>query len=94
MFHWTDRRIAGHICMCYIAFALQNWVLSRVNGKKQLVTEKDLRDVLDKMQLSLLKSGEREMYVRSSPRKKPKAILNALGIKEVQPLTAKENLEF
>ncbi len=94
MFHWTDSRIEGHICMCYIAFALQNWVLSRVNAKKQLISEKELRDVLDKMQLSLLKSGDKEMYVRSSPREKQKAILNALGIKEIQPLTAKENLEL
>ena len=26
MFHWTDRRIEGHICLCYMAFALQNYV--------------------------------------------------------------------
>ena len=94
MFHWTDNRIKGHICMCYIAFALQNWVLRKVNRKNMVITEKGLREMLDKMQLSLLKSGEKEMYVRSSPHQKQNAVLNALGIKELQPLIAKENLQL
>ncbi|MCP9769327.1 hypothetical protein EGI22_15555 [Lacihabitans sp. LS3-19] len=32
MFHWTDQRIEGHICLCYIAFAIQNFVTQ--NGVK------------------------------------------------------------
>ena len=32
MFHWTDKRIEGHICLCYMAFALQNYVLQKYSS--------------------------------------------------------------
>lgn len=86
MFHWTDKRIEGHICMCYIAFTLQNWVLKKINKKKQIMSEKTLRETLDKMQLSHLKSGEDEFYIRSTPYNNQNLMLANLGIKELQPL--------
>jgi transposase len=93
MFHWTDRRIEGHICMCYIAFALQNWVLKKVNKTKNIITEKTLRNTLDKMQVSHIKTPDNEFYIRSNPQPNQMSILNALGLKELQPLISKDNLK-
>ena len=67
MFHWTDKRIEGHICLCYIAFALQNCVLQKANKTKSVFTETSLRKTLDKMQVSLMKHNTQEIYVRSAP---------------------------
>jgi transposase len=62
MFHWTDNRIEGHICLCYIAFALQNYVLQKVNKSKPVFTEPSLRKTLDKMQVSLIKHNSQTIY--------------------------------
>lgn len=67
MFHWTDSRIEGHICLCYIAFALQNYVLQKANQTKPILTEASLRKTLDKMQVSLLKHNTEQVYIRSAP---------------------------
>lgn len=93
MFHWSDKRIEGHICMCYIAFTLQNWVLRKVNKNNKIITEKTLRSILDKMQVSQIKSEDNEFYIRSSPQTNQGAILNALGIKELPPLIPKDGLK-
>jgi transposase len=93
MFHWTYKHIEGHICMCYIAFTLQNWVLKRVNKNNKIITEKTLRSILDKMQVSQIKSDDNEFYIRSSPQTNQGAILNALGIKELPPLIARDCLK-
>ena len=34
MFHWTDKRIEGHICLCYIAYAMMNHVKKNCDQKK------------------------------------------------------------
>ncbi len=70
MFHWTDKRIEGHICLCYIAFALQNYVLQKANKTKSVFTETSLRKTLDKMQVSLMKHHTQEIYYVPHPRKR------------------------
>jgi transposase len=94
MFHWTDKRIEGHICLCYIAFALQNWVLKKVNKTKNILSEKSLRDILDKMQLSHIKNKENAFFITSTLQTNQMAMLNALGIKKLPAFIAEENLEF
>lgn len=38
MFHWTDKRIEGHLCLCYISFTLLNYTLLKLEkaGYKKL----------------------------------------------------------
>lgn len=94
MFHWTDRRIEGHICMCYIAFALQYWVLARAKGKNLALSEKTLRKTLDKMQISLVRSGKEEFYMRSGLNDDQKKLLKALGIRDLQAMIPKNSLQL
>lgn len=86
MFHWTDSRIEGHICLCYIAFALQNYVLQKVNKSSPLFTESSLRKTLDKMQVSLLKHNAETIYIRSAPGTNDTYLQQQLGIKQLMPV--------
>ncbi len=94
MFHWTDRRIEGHICLCYIAYTLQHFILQKASQLKTPLTENSLRQMLDAMQLSLLQHNENEIYIRSKPHEQEGALLQLLGIKPLLPLTAKDKLQL
>lgn len=94
MFHWTDARIEGHICMCYMAFALQNWVLQKVNKQKKRFTENTLRKCLDKMQLSLVKNGDKQFYIRSVSTLEQGSLQKAIGVKQLPPLIPKDGLSL
>ena len=94
MFHWTESRIEGHICMCYIAFTLQNWVLNTVNKSKTQLSENTLRKLLSKMQLSLLQNGKEMIYVRSKPQEKEVFVQQKLGIKPLRPMIPQNKLQI
>jgi len=92
MFHWTDKRIEGHICLCYIAFALQNYVPQKANKGKVIFTENSLRHTLNKMQVSLLKHNTTEVYLRSAPTENEASLQQKMGLKQLLPIISKDNL--
>jgi transposase len=65
MFHWTDKRIAGHICLCYIAYSLLNHLQLRLMKKGTPMSENQIRKSLTRMQVSLVKQSENYFYLRS-----------------------------
>ncbi|MCB0541624.1 MAG: transposase, partial [Bacteroidetes bacterium] len=78
MFHWTDKRIKGHICLCYIAYTLLNYTLQRTNKSGLKLTENTLRTTLNKMQVSLLQHNKEQIYVRSRPTENEIALQRAI----------------
>lgn len=94
MFHWTDKRIEGHICLCYIAFALQNFVLQNVNKTAPVITENMLRRTLDKMQVSLLKHNNQKVYIRSAPSEYEAKLQKGMGVKALLPLIAEDKISL
>ncbi len=94
MFHWTDKRIRGHICLCYMAFCLQNSVLQKVNKTKVKVTEASLRKALDSMQLSLLSTSSGNVYIKSAPTDSEATILSGMGIKPFLPMIKPPDLKL
>jgi transposase len=92
MFHWTDTRIEGHVCLCYIAFTLQNAILQKAKARKNPLSENQLRSLLDKMQVSLIRHNDREFYLRSKPAAGESALLNLMGIKPWLPVIGKADL--
>lgn len=94
MFHWTDKRIRGHICLCYMAFCLQNCVLQKVNKTKVKITEASLRKTLDSMQLSLLNTENGNVYIRSAPIESETTILAGMGIKPLLPMIKPPDLKI
>lgn len=94
MFHWTDTRIQGHVCLCYMAFTLQNFILQKVNEDKKHITEGTLRATLDKMQVSLIQNQDQNSYLRSMPTDLEKLIQNKLGLKPLLPIQAQQTFTF
>lgn len=94
MFHWTDIRIEGHICLCYIAFALQNYILQKINTDKNQLSDKTLRQTLDKMQVSLIENQGEKSYLRSMPTAMEAIIQNKLGIKPLMPIQSQKSFKF
>jgi transposase len=90
MFHWTNKRIEGHICLCYIAFALQNYVLQKVNKTKPVFTETSLRKTLNSMQVSLLKHNTENVYVRSAPAENEVYLQQQMGLKPLLPVISEK----
>jgi len=93
MYHWTDKRIEGHICLCYIAYTLLNYVLLTANQKQQMVTENSLRKLLDNMQVSLLQHNQQQVYIRSKPQDKEVPLQQKLGLKPLLPILPKSQIE-
>lgn len=83
MFHWTDKRILGHLTLCYIAYAMVNHLRVRLLKYNIEITENRLRDLLDKMQISLIQTETARFYLRSKMPDEIKNILNKLGLKQL-----------
>lgn len=88
MFHWTDERIKGHFCMCYISFVLLNY-LQQILKKNDLdYSENDIRRILDKMQITHLKQFKQNYYIRSRLDENAKMLLKMLEIKPLPDMMA------
>jgi transposase len=92
VFHWTDKRIEGHICLCYIAFTLQHWVLHKLKDFPISMTEEILRDMLDRMQLSRMQHNGQKVYLRSSPQPHELKMQQLLGLKQLPPILPQRQL--
>ena len=92
IFHWTNRRIEGHICLCYIAYTLQHWVLKKLSNFPIHVTENILRKILDSMQVSLIQHNDKKIYLRSAQQPYEAKLQQALGLKSLPPIIAKDSL--
>ena len=62
VYHWTDKRIEGHIAMCFMAYTFLNSIRLSTS-----LTEKEVVRALDKMQLSEVKEKNKSesIYLRS-----------------------------
>lgn len=78
IFHWTDKRIRGHIAMCFIAFTFLNH-LRNTTG----LQHKELVRAMDKMQLSHIedcKAGN-TIYLRSAITSGQQTLIDTLKLK-------------
>ncbi len=92
MFHWTDKRIEGHICLCYIAYTLLNWVLQKLESFPIAITESILRQMLDKMQVGLIQHNDKKIYLRSAQQPHEAKLQQTLGLKTLPPIMPQQQL--
>lgn len=81
MFHWTDERIRGHFCMCYLSFALLRFLQQLLKKNNLNLSEKELRELFEKMQLTHLQQFKQDYYVRAPLEKEVQTLLKILKIK-------------
>ena len=92
MFHWTDKRIEGHICLCYIAYALLNHVQQKLLKTNIRRSEKQLRKTLDQMQVSKIKNKNEVFYLRSANKDDVDLIINRTGLRKLNNITPEAQL--
>ena len=83
MYHWTDTRISGHICICFISYYVLRYLQRKLEIKSVHITEKELRSLLKEVEVSYVESGNKRYYLSSQNTKKISEILKALKIKEL-----------
>ncbi len=78
MFHWTDKRIRGHIAMCFIAFTFIN----RLRNITQL-QYKDIVKAIDRMQVSEIRDDKTKstLYLRSKIDNTQQIMIDKLKLK-------------
>jgi transposase len=80
MFHWTDKRIEGHLCLCYLSYTLLNYTLLKLKRAGVKTTETQLRKTLERMQVSLIEQNDKEYYLRSAVQPLETLIQQKLGL--------------
>lgn len=93
IFHWNDERIRGHICLCYIAYTLQNHLQLQLKSDNTLFSENKIRKLLDKMQVSLIRQGDEQFYLRASLDKEQEELIKLLKLKKLPNLFPKDDLD-
>ncbi|MDQ1266695.1 MAG: hypothetical protein QG635_1847 [Bacteroidota bacterium] len=83
MFHWTQKRIEGHLCLCYICFTLLNYLQQRLRSSGLKTSENKLRKTVRKMQLSLIEQNGERFYLRSRLDEAARMILKELNLREL-----------
>ena len=86
MFHWTEKRILGHLALCYISFTLLNFLQLKLKKQGNAQSENQIRRNLIKMQMSLVSQNDNEYYLRSKPTEGERQIMKALSISELPDL--------
>lgn len=92
MFHWTDQRIEGHICLCYIAYTIQTYISNQLKKNKTSLSEDQIRKTLDMMQLSLIEQCAEQYYLRSKQSAYTNEILKILSARPLPDMFHKDQI--
>ena len=88
MFHWTDARIKGHFCICYLSFALLNYLQQLLKKNNIHYSENDIRKMFNKMQVTHLQQFKQDFYLRSPLNEEAREVLKVLKIKPMPDMAA------
>lgn len=80
MFHWTDKRIEGHICLCYLSYTLLNHTLLKLENAGIKISADQLRNLLRHMQVSLVEQDGKQYYLRSAQQENETQIQQKLNL--------------
>jgi len=80
MFHWTGKRIEGHLSMCFIAYTLLNRLRLQMNWSEQKCFS-----VLNKMQVSLVeqKFDGSKLYLRSAMNEDTELLISKMRLNKL-----------
>jgi transposase len=92
MFHWTDKRIEGHICICYIAYAMLTHLQNKLKKTNTNLSENNIRKALDYMQVSLIRNNNDHFYLRSANKENVDVIINRMGLKKLPNITPQSEI--
>jgi transposase len=93
MFHWTNKRIEGHICLCYIAYTLLTHLQNKLLKSKIKLSENQIRKALDSMQVSHIKNKNDFFYLRSANKENVDAIVNRMGLRKLPNIVSDKEIK-
>lgn len=91
MFHWTPKRIQGHLVLCFISFMLQRTLEIMLANKGVSTSLEKTRNAIDKMQASLILLDGEKYLLRSNITGLSNDILRTLKIKIPKKIDTIEN---
>ena len=94
MFHWTDARIEGHICMCYIAYCLLNYLQQQLRAIGQAHSERHIRRLLSKMQVSKVQLGSYSYYMRAAMDEETEALLKLFKLNKMTDFMPEAKIKY
>lgn len=80
IFHWTPRRIKGHLVMCFISFLLERTAQLELKKRGLSLSPEAIRDALNSIQVSLLKDDFSILYLISKPTNAAASLLKTFKI--------------
>lgn len=88
MYHWTDKRIQAHICLCFLAYTFLNYLRNTTGLQYHSLTK-----TIDQMQWSSIKQATKEqpVYMRANICHNQQIIIDKLGLvvpKSITPQSA------
>lgn len=81
MFHWTARRIKGHLVLCFIAFLFERTLELELKQRKIDYSPDKIREAITSMQLSLLEVKGQKFHLCANINNLAREILKILHIK-------------
>jgi transposase len=94
MFHWTEKRILGHLSLCYMSFTMLNYLQLKLKKQGNPQSENQIRRNLTKMQMGLISQNDNEYYLRSKTTEGERQIMKALLIREMPDLIPKQTINL
>lgn len=89
MFHWTDKRIRGHVCMCFISLAMLRNIELRLEKAKHKWSENKIIKTLDKMQVSKLEQNGNCYFLRSKLTEDQEILQKTFKLKKIKSVSHK-----
>ena len=83
MYHWTDKRISGHICLCFISYYILRYLQRKLELESTIQSEREIRTSLISMEVSHIESISNRYYLTSKNTREISEILNVLQIKKL-----------
>jgi len=81
IYHWTARRIEGHVMMSYLSFYVLRVMEMSVKGKGIDMSEEEILREIKKVRAVEIKSGDEKYIVRTKIEGKLNHLFRALGVK-------------
>ena len=92
VYHWTEKRIQGHIMICFLSLYMLRAIEYKINRQEKLnISTDEIFDHLDKIRAVTINAFKKRVVMRTEITDENNLILRALGIK-IPPVLLEENV--
>jgi len=91
VYHWTEKRIKGHLVVCFLSFLFMRVLETALN--KDVSTER-IKEALRSITLTGFNINGKEYYLKNKMDKVVKALFKILKVNEPANVTAKEEFRI